>query len=251
MSSLPSPDPNQQAKDQTTDQGNRQAPVILLCDAAVSPEILSRGFLDLPNVFVTYPLSSSEYRETESILGRDAFSIVGGLVAKAGHHRPLRLAGGWGYGLRRILRMHRVKDAREALASAFLNWYSLRQGSLSKLSIHHIDKYIAQKQRDGWSSATLSSSMQALRIFVRYAHTQGWCPDFSDCIKAPYHSRLGTPPQGRGWDEVVQLLETMIQASFGTIVLMSFMASGISDSRTAVNLAGRFVPLCFVGAQTR
>jgi len=90
---------------------------------------------------------------------------------------------------------------------SFLNWYSLRKGSLSKLSIHHFDKYIAQKQRDGWSSATLSSSMQGLRTFVRYAHTQRWCPDIADCIKAPYHSRLGTPPQGRAWDEVVQLLE--------------------------------------------
>ena len=89
----------------------------------------------------------------------------------------------------------------------FLDWYSLRGKSLSKLSIHHIDRFIAKKKAEGWSSGTFSSAIQALRVFVRYGHSQGWCPDIADGIKAPYHSRLGVPPQGRAWTEVVQLLE--------------------------------------------
>ena len=89
----------------------------------------------------------------------------------------------------------------------FLQWYSLRGKSLSNLSIHHVDTFIAKKKVDGWSSATFSSSIHALRAFVRYGHSQGWCPDIADGIKAPYHSRLGVPPQGRAWTEVVQLLE--------------------------------------------
>ena len=89
----------------------------------------------------------------------------------------------------------------------FLQWYSLHGKGLSKLSIHHVDSFIAKKKADGWSSATFSSAIQALRVFVRYGHSQGWCPDIADGIKAPYHSRLGVPPQGRAWTEVVQLLE--------------------------------------------
>jgi integrase/recombinase XerD len=89
----------------------------------------------------------------------------------------------------------------------FLQWYSLRGKGLSNLSIRHIDRFIARKRADGWSSGTFSSAIHALRAFVRYGHSQGWCPDIADGIKAPYHSRLGVPPQGRAWTEVVQLLE--------------------------------------------
>jgi integrase/recombinase XerD len=96
---------------------------------------------------------------------------------------------------------HRLKTR------TFLEWYSLLGKSLSKLSIHHIDRFIAKKKADGWSSATFSSAIHALRIFVRYGHSQGWCPDIADGIKAPYHSRQDVPPQGRVWTEVVRLLE--------------------------------------------
>jgi integrase/recombinase XerD len=89
----------------------------------------------------------------------------------------------------------------------FLQWYSLHAKDLSNLSIRHIDRFIAKKRADGWSSGTFSSAIHALRAFVRYGHSQGWCPDIADGIKAPYHSRLGVPPQGRAWTEVVQLLE--------------------------------------------
>jgi hypothetical protein len=92
-------------------------------------------------------------------------------------------------------------------ARSFLQWYSLQSKDLSNLSIRCIDRFIAKKQEDGWSSGILSSVIQALRAFVRYSHSQGWCPDIVDGIKAPYHSRLGVPPQGRAWTEVTQVLE--------------------------------------------
>ena len=63
--------------------------------------------------------------------------------------------------------------------------------------------------------ATVSSAMQALRAVtsrppalpLRYGHTQGWCPNIADGIKAPYRSRLGSKSQGRSWSEVVKLLD--------------------------------------------
>ena len=98
-------------------------------------------------------------------------------------------------------------ESHRQKAATFLKWYSLRSRALSSLSVRHIDKFIAKKQADGWSPATLSSAMQALRAFVHYGHAQGWCPDIAEAIKAPYHSRLGSKPQGRSWTEVMKLLE--------------------------------------------
>jgi integrase/recombinase XerD len=92
-------------------------------------------------------------------------------------------------------------------AATFLKWYSLRSNSLARLSVRHVDRFVAAKRRDGWSGATVSSAMQALRIFVRYGHTQGWCPNIAEGIKGPYHSRLGSKPKGRSWTEVVKLLD--------------------------------------------
>lgn len=117
----PTADPKLPAGAPRKDVVKYQPPLILLCDAAVSPEVLNKGFLGIQDVFATYPLSSLAYKETESVLGRDAFAIVAGLVKEAGYHRPLKQGGGWAYTLRRTLQMHRVKDARAALAAAIIN----------------------------------------------------------------------------------------------------------------------------------
>ena len=95
--------------------------MIILCDAAISPEILSKGFMGLSNVFATYPISATQYKETDSSIGRDAFAIVEALVRQAGYHRPLTFTDGWGYAIRRALQMHRIEDARAALDTALGN----------------------------------------------------------------------------------------------------------------------------------
>jgi integrase/recombinase XerD len=99
------------------------------------------------------------------------------------------------------IELHRHK------AATFLKWYSLRSNSLARLSVRHVDRFVAAKQGDGWSPATVSSAMQTLRAFVRYGHTQGWCPNITEGIKGPYHPRLGSEPEGRSWTEVVKLLD--------------------------------------------
>jgi hypothetical protein len=93
-------------------------PLVMLSDASINPQVLKEGFGSLDNVFATYPLSSAEYRATESILGRDASSIVQDLVRRAGPHRPMAKIENWKYEIRRALRMHRVTDARRALSAA-------------------------------------------------------------------------------------------------------------------------------------
>jgi integrase/recombinase XerD len=98
-------------------------------------------------------------------------------------------------------------EAHRQKAATFLKWYSLRSNTLTRLSVRHVDRFVAAKQEDGWSPATVSSAMQALRAFVSYGHTQGWCPNITEGIKGPYHSRLASKPEGRSWTEVVKLLD--------------------------------------------
>jgi integrase/recombinase XerD len=98
-------------------------------------------------------------------------------------------------------------ESHRQKAATFLKWYSLRSNTLARLSVRHVDRFVTAKWGDGWSGATVSSAMQALRIFVRYGHKQGWCPNIAEGIKGPYHSRLGSKPQGRSWTEVVKLLD--------------------------------------------
>lgn len=129
-------------------------------------------------------------------------------------------------------------------ARSFLQWYSLQSRDLSKLSIRRIDTFIARKQADGWSSGTLSSVIHALRAFVRYGHSQGWCPDISDGIKAPYHSRLGVPPQGRAWTEVLQVLEATNGKDLTSVrakaALSLFASYGLRSSEAARLLLSDF-----------
>ncbi len=99
-----------------------------------------------------------------------------------------------------------VESHRHKVAT-FLKWYSLRSKTLSRLSVPHVDKFVAVKKADGWAPATVSSAMQALRTFVSYGHAQGWCPNIAEGIKGPYHSRLASKPKGRSWTEVVKLLD--------------------------------------------
>lgn len=96
---------------------------------------------------------------------------------------------------------HRLKVA------SFLGWFSMKKKSLSRVSVSDVDRFIATKKANGWSSATVASTTQALRLFFRYAETQRWCPSIADGIKAPYHCRIVAAPQGRTWSEVTRLLE--------------------------------------------
>jgi hypothetical protein len=95
-------------------------PIVILSDAAINPGILDKGFGTATNIYATYALSSSQYTEPDSILGRDAYAIVRELVKDVGPHRPILLGTTWKYKLRRLLQMHRVTDARRALDAVMI-----------------------------------------------------------------------------------------------------------------------------------
>jgi hypothetical protein len=100
---------------QDVSKGLSSQPIIMLPDAAINPAILEKGFGPIASVYATYPLSSSQYAEPDSILGRDAYAIIREIVKDVGPHRPILLGTTWKYRLRRLLQMHRVTDARSAL----------------------------------------------------------------------------------------------------------------------------------------
>jgi len=93
--------------------------LFVLSDAAVSPQIRN-GFGHLERVYVLYPISSRDYADPDSIIGRDAALVLQELIARAGADRPLRMHHTLAYSIRRLVSMHRVPDARQALAAAVL-----------------------------------------------------------------------------------------------------------------------------------
>lgn len=92
-------------------------PMIMISDGSIQPDIISEGLGSYHDLYGTYQISSSQYRQEESIIGRDAFAIVEKLVWEAGQHRPMNGLRSTGYWWRRLLSMHRVGDARRAIAS--------------------------------------------------------------------------------------------------------------------------------------
>jgi site-specific recombinase XerD len=98
-------------------------------------------------------------------------------------------------------------DSSHRKVATFLSWFTTQRKRLSRVSVNDIDKFIDAKKKGGWSPATIGSTIQALRVFFRYAATQGWSPNLADGIDAPFYNRIPTVPRGRTWSEVEQLLD--------------------------------------------
>jgi hypothetical protein len=57
----------------------------------------------------------------------------------------------------------------------FLKWLAARGGELGTVSMIDIDEFLAEKRAEGWKPRGMASQCNALRGFLRFAETQGWC----------------------------------------------------------------------------
>jgi hypothetical protein len=91
----------------------RESPTIILSDSAWDPEVFSKHESALLGVLISYQLGGEEVGADGNAFGTDAARILRGLVIAAS--RDVEESG---YSWRKLLGMHRVADARRALASA-------------------------------------------------------------------------------------------------------------------------------------
>jgi branched-chain amino acid transport system substrate-binding protein len=93
-------------------------PGILLSDGCMDQQLIDTGGADVDGVYLTHPLQAKTYALSNyGIYGKDAVKLIAQMVEET-NDRFSSLAGqqgGFGYFLRRVLGIRRVKDARNAL----------------------------------------------------------------------------------------------------------------------------------------
>ena len=94
-----------------------------------------------------------------------------------------------------------------------------RVRSLGDVTIGHIDAYLEDEARRGWSRGSLHALGSSLRSFFRYAAQQGWCSaSIALGIDLPRLYALGDVPKAPTVDEVNQLLDATAAGSDPVII---------------------------------
>jgi integrase/recombinase XerD len=94
-------------------------------------------------------------------------------------------------------------------ARVFLRWLAGRHKTLSSVSLHDVDDFLARKAADGWRPTTLATQGQALRAFFGHAGARGWCaPGIDKGIQTPRVPKYDGAFKGPKWKDVRRLLES-------------------------------------------
>ena len=111
----------------------------------------------------------------------------------------------------------------------FLRWYSKLKRPLSKLCLRDVDRFVLATKANGWSAISLNTMVRAVRAFFRYGEERGWCKrELTRGIITPNRTRVHIPPQGRAWDEVRKLLNSITESDLAGIrakTIVSLMAT--------------------------
>lgn len=93
-------------------------------------------------------------------------------------------------------------------AALFVKWLiAERKKTLSELCLTDVDAYLDSKRNAGWKARTLAAQCQAMRTFLRYAESQGWCSaGIAKGIKSPTLPKVHAVPQGPPWSDVRRML---------------------------------------------
>jgi site-specific recombinase XerD len=90
----------------------------------------------------------------------------------------------------------------------FLNRLKIKGGSLRKITSHRIDVSLKEMlDQQGYARTTIRSWAEGLRIFFRFAETQGWCrKGLAACVRGPHVFSQASLPLGPSWGDVQRLL---------------------------------------------
>lgn len=94
--------------------------------------------------------------------------------------------------------------------------YLARSGvsRLGELSATLLSAFVAERAATGLTSTTISGTCGVLRVFLSYAHREGFLPsDLSRVVEHPQAYRLATIPRSIAWNEVAQLLAAVDRRS--------------------------------------
>ena len=120
----------------------------------------------------------------------------------------------------------------------FMLWLSRRNYDLASVSIHEVDRYLAERRAEKRSARGLAAHCQALRSFFGFAETQGWCrPGIPLGIKSPRIPRSNCSAKGPTWAEVRRILNTASGTSplqlRSKAILLLLIVYGLRSSEVA------------------
>lgn len=90
----------------------------------------------------------------------------------------------------------------------FVRFVGSDKASLSDISIHDVDAYLAHQGNHGWSRRSLHTLANALRSFFHYAEAQYWVKGVAAAIDAPRVYAQETLPLGPAWEDVTRLIDS-------------------------------------------
>lgn len=101
-------------------------------------------------------------------------------------------------------------DARRGSARIFLQWCATNNRELCNLRATDIDHYFVTEGAQRWSRLTMSCIASTLRVFLRYAATQGLCDaHLADTIRGPRVYQQESLPFAPSWSDVRRILACM------------------------------------------
>jgi integrase/recombinase XerD len=89
----------------------------------------------------------------------------------------------------------------------FLKWCSTTGQKLRLLQPSDIDNYFIDESAHRWNRVTVATMAGVLRIFLRYAASQGWCnPRLAQAIRGPRIYKQESLPFAPDWADVQRIL---------------------------------------------
>jgi site-specific recombinase XerD len=89
----------------------------------------------------------------------------------------------------------------------FLKWCSTTGQKLRLLQPSDIDNYFIDESAHRWNRVTVATVAGVLRIFLRYAASQGWCnPRLAQAIRGPRIYKQESLPFAPDWADVQRIL---------------------------------------------
>lgn len=89
----------------------------------------------------------------------------------------------------------------------FLKWCSTTGQKLCRLQPSDIDNYFIDESAHRWNRVTVATMAGVLRIFLRYAASQGWCnPRLAQAIRGPRIYKQESLPFAPDWADVQRIL---------------------------------------------
>jgi integrase/recombinase XerD len=92
----------------------------------------------------------------------------------------------------------------------FLAWYWAQGRPFADVTISDLDRFLTRKGQTSWNRRSVSTAVQALRAFFRYAERARHCqPGIADLIMGPRVYDFDTLPAGPPWSDVEAIVRAL------------------------------------------